>query len=82
MNWVILAGLIVTGLIQRSRPRLAGWLGLVLTVAILLWGLAIYGQTGSAVSFFGLPLSRLAFMGVMGLFLGLSLAQLSRAYRR
>ncbi len=82
MNWVILAGLLLTGLVQRSRPRLAGWLGLVLTIAILAWGLSIYGQAGSAVSFFGIPLSRLAFMAVMGLFMGLALAQLGRAYRR
>jgi len=81
MNWVILVGLVITGLLQRTRPQLAGWLGLAFTLAILVWGLAIYGQAGSAVSFFGFPLSRMAFMGVMGLFLGLSLAQLARAYR-
>lgn len=81
MNWVILLGLLITGLLQRKLPRLAAWLGLALTLAILVWGLVIYGQADSAVSFFGLPLSRMAFMGVMGLFLGLSLAQLARAYR-
>jgi len=82
MNWVILAGLILTSLIQRSRPKLAGWLALILTIAVLVWGLTLYGHPGSAVSFFGIALSRAAFMGAIGVFIGLALAQLGRAYRK
>jgi hypothetical protein len=80
MNWVILAGIVITGALSKARPRLAGWLGLVLTASILVWGLSIYAQLGRAVSFFGFPLPKMLFLLVIGLSLGASLAQLRKAY--
>jgi len=80
MNWVILGGILITGAISKTKPKLAGWLGVVLTTAVLLWGLSIYGEAGKAVSFFGIGLSRMAFLAFMGVLYGLSLAQLRKAF--
>jgi hypothetical protein len=78
MNWAILVGILITAAVSRSRPNLAGWLGLALTTVILIWGLTIYSQGGSAVGFLGIPLPKMVFLALIGLFYGVNLAQVTR----
>jgi len=62
MNWVIFIAVILISSISKSEPKLGGWLGVALTTGILIWGLSVYSNPFSYVTFFGITLSQGMFL--------------------
>ena len=81
MNWVIFLIAIVIGGVSKSNPKLGGWLGVVLTSGILIWGLSIYSEPYSAVTFFDIPLSQGMFLLLVMAFYGYDAWLLHKAHR-
>lgn len=70
MNWVIFIAVILISSISKSEPKLGGWLGIALTTGILIWGLSVYSDPYSYVTFFGIALSQGMFLLLVTAFYG------------
>lgn len=70
MNWIIFLAVIVMGSVSKSNPKLGGWLGVALTTGIFFWGISVYSDPYSFVTFFGIPLSQGMFLLLITAFYG------------
>lgn len=81
MNWVIFLAIIGISSVSKSNPKLGGWLGVVLTTGILFWGLSVYSDPYSYITFFGISLSQGMFLLLITAFYGYDAWILYKAHR-